>query len=439
MKIDRDLMVKAKNDSADDRPKKEGVMENYLAKVFAFLAAGQTKELHNFVVAEIARENPSAFNTMGYLYDNGLHVPVDAECAVSWYRKGQERGCLRAMSNLAESYFVGKGVSRDVEEGLRLVHEAIDKGLAHAYYILGMHYADEFDGKEADLDQALDCFERGRVAGSEYCTYSLGSMYLDGIGVEKDLNRGIALYIESVEMGDGFACAELYRVYRDLDNRHEAFKWLEKGVELGNRDARYEMGLICAKGGADPDFRKTSEDYFRLAAQQGHACARGHYGSMLAFGDGPLAQRNEGFAMMLFAAEQGISYSQYEVGFLYMGGCHVLQNYALARYWLELAAAQDEPAAMALLGEIYYFGYGVEEDHARGAEWSRRSAELGDASGQYFYGEMLRHGDGVAENRGEALYWLRSSAQKGYAHALKTLEKIGGDVAVEVPLRMVTH
>lgn len=52
-------------------------------------------------------------NALGTIFYNELH---DYNQAVEWFKKASEKGCTRALNNLAICYEFGKGVARDRDQ-----------------------------------------------------------------------------------------------------------------------------------------------------------------------------------------------------------------------------------------------------------------------------------------------------------------------------------
>jgi len=107
-------------------------------------------------------------------------------------------------------------------------------------------------------------------------------------------------------------------------------------------DQDHKRGLLFYKGiGVDKDFKKAAQ-WFRRAANKGHAGA------------------------------------QYNLGIMSYLGQGMDQDYAQAAHWFHKAGEQDHAAAQYNLGFLYYEGKGVEKDSLQAFMWIDRSANLGD-------------------------------------------------------------
>jgi TPR repeat protein len=82
---------------------------------------------------------------------------------------------------------------------------------------------------------------------------------------------------------------------------------------------------------------------------------------------------------------------------------------------LPLAHAGD-PTAQTIIGFLYVGGEGVAQDYAEAVMWFRRAAEQGNADAQYNLGVSYANGHGVLEDDIEAVEWYRRAAEQGSAH-----------------------
>src|SRR5690606_39013818 len=113
--------------------------------------------------------------------------------------------------------------------------------------------------------------------------------------------------------------------------------------------------------------------------------------------------------------------------------------------WLQKAAAQEEPAALALMARRHETGNGVEPspavarceyrlsaalgipqaqrwmaEHSEGTErmaWYQKAAEGGDVTAQRWLAQAYLSGKGVAQNQTEGMLWLKRAVDKGDARA----------------------
>ena len=80
-------------------------------------------------------------------------------------------------------------------------------------------------------------------------------------------------------------------------------------------------------------------------------------------------------------AEAGNAEAQFSLGEMFFAGHGVPQDYAEARRWYGMAAAQGHAGAQCGLGEIYAEGKGVPQDMQTAKDWFRKSCNGGDEHG----------------------------------------------------------
>lgn len=107
-------------------------------------------------------------------------------------------------------------------------------------------------------------------------------------------------------------------------------------------------------------------------------------------------------------------------------------DYAITvREWRPLAE-QGNPMAQHHLGWLYVLGHGVSQDYEEAIQWFRKAAEQGDSDAQTNLGSLYLLGDRIPQDYTEALKWLRAAADQGNLFAQTKLGIMYED-AHEVP------
>ena len=118
-------------------------------------------------------------------------------------------------------------------------------------------------------------------------------------------------------------------------------------------------------------------------------------------------------------AEQGNASSQISLGFRYLTGQGIPQDYKEAVKWYRKAAEQGDAAGQYGLGVLYDKGQGVPQDYKEAVKWYRKAAEQGNAVAQSNLGSMYGNGQGVPQDYIEAHKWLNLAAAEGNEIASK--------------------
>ena len=129
-----------------------------------------------------------AMKELGYIYRNGnFEVTADATVAFKWYMKAAEADDAEAMNYVGLMYDNGRGVTQDKLQAMKWYKKALDKGYKSAKY-LGNLYRERgnYSGSQADYQTALIYYTQSANEGNADAMCSLGVMYHNGNGVNKD-------------------------------------------------------------------------------------------------------------------------------------------------------------------------------------------------------------------------------------------------------------
>lgn len=210
----------------------------------------------------------------------------------------------------------------------------------------------------AQYELAVNYYEKAAELGDEYAQCRLGYMYSEGMGVEKNPEKGQEWY-------------------------DQAILQYQKKAEQGDMYAQYVLAQSYFSGdGVEQDYEKAAE-WYEKAADQGHAAAQMVLGVMYESGVG-VEEKDEDRAQELYhmALEQnekdalnGDAKTQFLLAQLYYEGYTVEQDYEKAAEWCQMAADQDFYEAQKLLGDMYMEGLGVEKDEQMAEYWYQKSEE----------------------------------------------------------------
>ena len=191
----------------------------------------------------------------------GTGVDPDPEWAVAWLRRGSVLRHPGAQWLVGLAQATGRGMPRNVAEGMRLLQQAADHG----------HPGAQFDLAELLLKQP-GASQHARAV--KYLSSSAQHDYLPAM-----FRLGM-LYRAGEAGADGRVAS------RRAPHLATALVWLGRAAERGHVDAQYELGQMYAQGlGTTQDFEQALHWYL-LAATQGHAKAQFNLGFLHAHGQG---------------------------------------------------------------------------------------------------------------------------------------------------------
>ena len=153
-------------------------------------------------------------------------------------------------------------------------------------------------------------FEKASRAGEAFGHHLLASLYYQGHGVEKSIQKAIALFERAASQGYAPSHANLGLIYHsgdgvDLNSEKVLFHYNE-AAKAGDFQSSFNLGQIFRKGWNDvlPSYEK-SASYYRYGAEYGHVPSVNEYALMFAQGHGVKNDFIESYAWMQYAAKHG--------------------------------------------------------------------------------------------------------------------------------------
>lgn len=249
------------------------------------------------------------------------------------------------------------------------------------------HYLHNEHALAAMLELGQSELKELAEAGEPYALLALGSKYLVGVDVQKDLSKGVECYVKAAEKGLPFAQILVGQHYRDGDgvdtNREEAKKWFQKAAVQHAPPAMHELALYHMDEG-------------RLDAA---------------------------IELLHEAAELGFSSSQFQLGNLYEFDKTIGKNYPEAFKWISLAASDNDDAKFHL-AQMLRDGIGCEVDPVAALIICEELAEQGHLEGTFICGTMHWLGDGTARDVERGARYIEWAAQQNLPEAHKWLQDL---------------
>ena len=188
---------------------------------------------------------------------------------------------------------------------------------------------------------------------------------------------------------------------------------IEKPMNLG--ETEYQKGMEAMKS---KDYSSAYE-YFRKAAEQGHADAQNQVGEFYYEGKQVSQNAETAFQWYYAAALNGSIKGAGNLGYCFATGTGTVQNYQKAVEWLTKAAEGGDADAMVNLGVRYLNGQGVaKKDERKAYQWMITAIEHGATQGYLYAGEMHYYGlegDGIP-NYDKAFEMFSKAMEKGLQH-----------------------
>ena len=244
-----------------------------------------------------------------------------------------------------------------------------------AMYAVGLSYLETND--PADYKEAYKYFSEASSKGYTPAQAATSYLLKNGLGVKKDLVKARSLAETASLAGDGLA------------------SWL--------------IAQICEENG---DYNSEIVAYMRKAFDQGYPLSKMMFAKLYAEGSPAYnVQKDERKSIELLRerAETGDDFACALYGFYLRknGG-----DSSKALKYLELAADNGNPEAMAQLANMYFHGEGVSESKALAFKYYKAAADSGSDSGKEGLADCYRLGigaGGVFNERALTLYNSLSS------------------------------
>lgn len=118
-----------------------------------------------------------------------------------WYMKAANLGHSDAITRLAGAYIHGWGIEHNTHKAIQLYKKAIETdGNRDSLLDLGLCYL-QGDGVQPDIDKGFFLMERSAKQGNMLAQYNMGFLYRTGQGVEANMEEALRWYHLSAAQG----------------------------------------------------------------------------------------------------------------------------------------------------------------------------------------------------------------------------------------------
>lgn len=215
------------------------------------------------IVAGSAAPARADFETAQASFARGEYVAAFRE-----FERLAGKGHAGAQSRLAEMYFSGRGVERDVEAAVRWFRAAAEQGDIAAQVNFGTLLA-----QGGDPSNGARWFRRAAEQGDADGMTSLATLYLLGRGVDPDPERGLFWFRKAAALGSPETQLRLALLYaRGVTGQPDvgaAIEWMRRAANQGYAPAQMRLGAIYAEGRGVPRDVVPAYKWFHMALMQG--------------------------------------------------------------------------------------------------------------------------------------------------------------------------
>ena len=167
-------------------------------------------------------------------------------------------------------------------------------------------------------EEAVEILQEAASDTAAYAMNALGMAYMEGIGVEMNLEKSVYWLSRAGEAGLADAYHNLGAVYKrgrkgisqDFTKAYEAFA---AGADKGSAVCMYDAGFMLYKGlGCRQDYEKAA-NLFEASAGKGHAAAMYMLGLCYRNGYGVTQDEEKGIELLTYSADLGYSAAMEEL------------------------------------------------------------------------------------------------------------------------------
>lgn len=246
--------------------------------------------------------------------------PKDSKRGVYWLTQAVNGGDLCALNQLGLCYLSGEGVMKNEEVAFRMIRLSADKGLVVGMINTALLAANG-RGISVDFPLAAEFLLRASQQGSADATNQLGQFYLRGWGVAQDPAKAFQYFQKAADEGAAGAAANLAQCF-------------EEGI------------------GTSVDFAVARKHWIQGALNNDAVAARCVGERFLVGARGFPVDAAKARRYFLRGAEGGDAQAQYQLAQCLNQAIGGPPDSKARVMWLEKAAAQNLPEAIAEMGDV---------------------------------------------------------------------------------------
>ena len=210
--------------------------------------------------------DPAAQTLVAELFAEGLGVARNMEEAAFWYNQAAENGNPSAQFKYAIMLLEGKYVSRDEAKSKELMLKAADAGNAFAQFNHAQSLVAEHPG-DTGIQKALPYFEKSAKQGVADAQYALAQIYMNSLGIPQEKRDQARTWMQRAALA-GYDTAQLDLAIWLIDgvggdkDYDRGFRWMEIAANRGNVVAQNRLAILYVNAiGTRPDPEEAAKWY----------------------------------------------------------------------------------------------------------------------------------------------------------------------------------
>ena len=386
--------------------------------------------------------NGSILYKIGKLYYEGKGCEKDVELAYKYFMKSAE------CKNKNAYYALGKTCSdktsphydpvRAEQYYIKAYNEYTDSetGESHApsYLKIAMAdlYANPENDKIYDIDKAIDIYKECIETNADsMAMFKLGSLYLNGKGVDENVELGLKYINAAIAAGNKFVKITMAGIYSDSNNKlYNMDKAIELYKDCAENDSdsfsMFRLGSIYFNGNGVEKNTVLGLQYLDHAAKSGNKYAKITMAGIYSNGDNEFYDMNKAIRLYKDCAENENdpdTFSMYRLGAIYIKGKGVEKNIELGLHYLNNAIDEGNSFAKVTLADFYadstHSRYNITKAIQLYKDCIKNDS---DSYSMSRLGSIYLFGHGVDKDEALGLKYLNDAVANGNEHAKKTIE-----------------
>ena len=338
---------------------------------------------------------------LALMYEDGEGVEEDQEKAVEWYRKAAEQGDAAAQLNLGSKYGRGKGVKKDQEKAVEWYRKAADQGNAKAQLVIGLRYGSGL-GVEEDTITSFEYLRLAYKQDNFKAGVDMAEVYLDQESTFYSPKRAydILTRLSSVDMPEDETADSLallgsmyldgQYIQKDLAKAFEYLSQLQpQSISYAALKSVVSALLVSLNSSMPSSYALQSlpflDEFCKTSLVRTDILVKGISTPFVSlfrdaeFSGEDLVRRCRGKYVATFIASE----DYYSLSLLLRSG---ITNFLMEdkenafKYMLmaaESSSSKDNAPAMDWISLFYGDGYGVNKDDLKALYWRKKAADLG--------------------------------------------------------------
>lgn len=307
-----------------------------------------------------------------------------------------------------------------------------------ACFHLGQVYDYALNGEAQNYEKAAEWYEKAREYDHAGAYTALGYMYMNGLGVDKDVEKAREYFEQATLLGDNEAYVGWGRSYLLEENVTPedacvAYNYIREGSEAGCVDGLYYMGYMYQQGWYMKQDYELARSFYERAAKAtdldvtvAYITDAANTALAVLYINGYGVEQDYDAALELLenAADNDYRVANYYLGIMYENGYGVDKDAEEAVEYFEKAADADFAPAINQLGLMYFNGQGVDASYEQAVYYQKLAAAQDYTPSQINLGYMYENGYGVEQDLNTALAYYKLAADKSYEGAKEAIIRV---------------